>query len=129
MLLVLIFLSISIILTAGFLNALENRTLDGNVYTTILNGENDILTFRNGSFQSNLSAGQGYDKGKYTTVTKGSSIWFKAKTVSLHEGELLWTGVVDGNAINGNYLHTKKGWFLFGDTTKQKNFKGSLKAE
>ena len=128
-LLVLIILSISIISTAGPLIALENRSLDGNVYDAILNGESDILTFRDGSFQSSLYAGRGYDKGEYSTVTKGNSIWFEAKTVSLHEGELSWTGVIEGSAINGSYLNTKKGWFLFGDTTIQKYFKGSLKAK
>lgn len=129
MLLVLIALSIFIISTAGPLIALENRTLEGNVYDAILNGENDILTFRDGSFQSNLYAGRGYEKGDYTTVTRGSSISFEARTISPQDGELLWTGVIEGNAINGSYLSTKKGWFLFGDTTKQKNFKGSLQAK
>jgi len=128
-LLVLILLSTSINSTAGPLIALENRTLEGNVYATILNGENDILTFRDGLFQSSLGAGRGYDKGEYTTVTKGKSIWFEAKTVGPHEGELFWKGVIEGDAINGSYLYTKKGWFLFGDTTKKKNFKGSLKAK
>ena len=117
----------SIISTAAPLCALENGTLDGNVYDAILNDQDDILSFLDGSFQSDLYAGQGYEKGKYTTVTKGNSIWFEAKTVSPHEGELFWTGVIEGNAINGSYLNTKKGWFLFGDTTTQKNFKGSLK--
>ena len=129
MLLVLIVLSISIISTAGPLIALENRTLEGNVYDATLNGEIDILTFRDGSFQSNLYAGRGFEKGDYTTVTRGSSISFEARTISPHDGELLWTGVIEGNAINGSYLSTKKGWFLFGDTTKQKNFKGSLQAK
>ena len=128
-LLVFVLLSISVISTARPLIALENWTLDGNVYATILNGEDDILTFRDGSFQSDLQAGRGYDKGEYTAVTKDSNIWFEAKTVSPHEGELLWTGVIEGNAINGSYLYTKKGWFLFGDTTKKKNFKGSLKVK
>lgn len=128
-LLVLVLLSISIVSAAGPLIAMENRTLDGNVYDTILNNEDDILTFQDGLFQSNLSAELGYDKGEYTTVTKGNSIRFKAKTVSPHEGELFWTGVIEGNTINGSYLNTKKGWFLFGDTTIQKNFKGSLKTK
>lgn len=128
-LLVLILLSISIISMAGPLIAMENPTLDGNVYDAILNDEDDILTFRDGSFQSSLYAGRGYDKGEYTTVIKGDSIWFEAKTVSPHEGELLWTGVIEGSAINGSYLYTKKGWFLFGDTTKRKDFKGSLKTK
>jgi hypothetical protein len=128
-LLVLILVSISINLTAGPLITSENRTLDGNVYATILNGKNDLLTFRNGSFQSNFYAERGYDKGEYATVTKANSIWFEAKTANPLEGEIFWKGVIEGNAINGSYLYTTKGWFIFGDTTKKKNFKGSLKAK
>src|SRR5210317_501770 len=95
-LLVLILLSISIISTAGSLIAMENRTLDGNIYDAILNDEDDILTFRDGSFQSSLYAGRGYAKGEYTTVIKGDSIWFEATTISPQKGELLWTGVIEG---------------------------------
>lgn len=125
-----------VILGSIFLNspsrpliASENQTLDGNAYAIILNSENDILTFRDGSFQSNLHAERGYDEGEYTTVTKGNSIWFEAKTVSPDLGELFWTGIINGNAIKGSYLHTKTGWFLFGDTTKTMNFKGNLKGK
>ena len=128
-LLVLIFLSISINLIAGPLRTSENRTLDGNVYDTILDGENDILTFRDGSFQSSYYAERGYDKGEYATVTRVNSISFEAKTVNPLEGGIFWKGVVKGNVINGSYIYTKKGWFIFGDTTKEKNFKGSLKAK
>jgi hypothetical protein len=128
-LLVFMLMPIFINSTSGPLLASENLTLDGNDYIIILNSENDILTFRDGSFQSNLYAERGYDKGEYTTLTKGNSTWFEAKTVSPDLGELFWTGIIKGNAIKGSYLHTKKGWFLFGDTTKRKNFEGSLKAK
>ncbi len=128
-LLALIVLSISITSLAGPLIAIEHRTLDGNVYATLLNGENDTLTFRDGLSHSELSAERGHDGGKYTTVTQGNKIWFEATTISPDHGELNWTGVVEGNGINGSYLYTPKGWFLFGDTTKKKYFEGILKAE
>ncbi len=124
---ILILLSISIFLKVKPLIALETLTLNGNVYSTILNGKNDTLTFRDGLFHSNLFTERGFDKGEYTTVTKDNEIWFEAKLVNPHEGEILWTGVIAGNAISGSYLYTKKGWFLFGDTTKRKHFKGNLK--
>ena len=54
-LLALIVLSISITSLAGPLIAIEHRTLDGNVYARLLNDENDTLTFRDGSFHSELS--------------------------------------------------------------------------
>jgi hypothetical protein len=126
-LLVLILLLIALISKVEPLIAMENLTLEGNVYSTKLNGENNILTFRAGSFQSSLYAERGYDKGKYTTVIKGDSILFEARTLSPHDGEILWSGVVEGNSIKGSYLYTKKGWFLFGDITRKKNFNGSLR--
>ena len=61
-------------------------------------------------------------------VTMVNSIWFEAKTVNPLEGEIFWKGVVKGNVINRSYIYKKK-WFIFGDTTKEKNFKGSLKAK
>ena len=125
---VLILLSMSIVSTE-LLIALEKQALDGNVYTAVLDGEDDTLTFRDGSFQSSLYAGRGYDKGEYTTVRKGDSIWFEARSVSLDEGQLHWKGIIEGNVINGSYLDTQKGWFIFGDTTKKRNFTGNLKID
>jgi hypothetical protein len=120
---------LSIISVAGPLIAKEQWALDGNVYATFLDGKNDTLTFRDGLFHSKLYASRGHDKGEYSTVAQGNKIWFEATTVGPHEGELIWTGIIEGNAINGSYLYTQKGWFLFGDTTKKKHFEGSLKAE
>ena len=128
-LLVLIVLSISITSLAEPVIAIEHLSLEGNVYATLLNGENDTLTFKDGLFHSELSAERGHDGGKYTTVTQGDKTWFEATTISPDDGELNWIGVVEGNAINGSYLYTQKGWFLFGDTTKKKYFEGILKAE
>lgn len=125
----LIILSISIISMAGPSIAIEHQTLNGKVYATILNGEKDTLTFRDGLFHSELSSRRGHDKGGYTTAAHGNTIWFEATTVSPDEGEFMWRGVIEGNAINGSYLYTQKGWFLFGDTTKKRHFEGSLKAE
>ena len=128
-LVVLCLLSISIVSMAGPLTVKEHRALDGNVYATLLDGKSDTITFRDGLFHSKLYASRGHDKGEYTTVAQGDKIWFEATTVSPHEGELIWTGIIEGNAINGSYLYTQKGWFLFGDTSKKRHFKGSLKAE
>jgi hypothetical protein len=119
-------MSITTIPMAASSSAVEPRALDGNVYATILNGENDRLTFRDGLFHSNLSADRGHEKGEYTTVAEGNKIWFEARTVSPREGELIWSGVIEGNAINGSYLYTEKGWFIFGDTTRKRKFQGRL---
>lgn len=128
-LVVLCVLSISIVSMTGPLIAKEHRALDGNVYATLLDGKNDSITFRDGLFHSKLYASRGHDKGEYTTTAQGTNIRFEATTVGPHEGEFIWTGIIEGNSINGSYVFTKKGWFLFGDTTQKKHFQGSLKAE
>lgn len=125
----LILLFTAIFAVTGPLVATEPGSLDGNVYATVLNGENDTLTFSDGLFHSELSAGSGHEKGEYTTVAEGDKILFEATTNSSDEGEYSWTGVIEGKAINGSYLYTQKGWFLFGDTSKKRHFKGSLKSE
>jgi len=53
----------AIIIAASPLIALDNPALDGNAYETVLDGEHDILTFRNGSFESSLFAERGHKKG------------------------------------------------------------------
>ncbi len=128
-------LSFFVLLMIVILSAAEppitfgNGTLDGKTYATVLDGEDDELTFRDGSFQSSLGAGWGYVEGEYTTVAENNTIVFKANTVSSKKEKLFWTGVINGTAIQGSYLSTKKGWFLFGDTTKKKNFTGNLKTD
>jgi hypothetical protein len=114
---------------AGPLAAKEHQALDGNVYATLLDGRNDTITFRDGLLHSELYAGRGHEKSEYTTVAKDNKIWFEATTVGPQEGQFFWTGIIEGNAINGSYLYTRKGWFIFGDTTKKKHFKGSLKVD
>ncbi len=98
--------------------------LDGKVFVTFLDGEDDVLTFEDGTFHSSSCDEWGFGKGRYTTAAEGESITFKAETTSAKEGSLVWTGSVLGDTIEGSYLWTKKGWFR--TKTKTKNFTGTL---
>jgi len=99
--------------------------LDGKVFTVILDGENDIITFQDGMFHSSSCDQYGFNKGEYMTSGDGDNISFKATTMSKKHGTLVWTGDIHGDNIKGSQLWTKKG--LFGTTQKTKSFEGSLK--
>jgi len=104
---------------------LATDVLEGKTYVTLLDGENDVLTFKDGMFHSSSCDEWGYGPGKYTITKSGESISFEATTTSEKHGSMVWTGIVEGEKITGNYLWTKKG--LFGTKTKTKNFYGTLK--
>lgn len=121
LLLILVFL-ISYLLPMA---VIAGGSLDGKVFTTLLDGENDVLTFENGTFHSSSCDEWGFNKGEYTVEEKGNSISFQATTTSENDGTLVWTGTIQGDTINGSYNWSKKGWF--GTKTKTKTFEGSIK--
>ena len=99
--------------------------LDGKTFVTMLDGENDVLTFQDGMFNSSSCEEWGYSPGKYTTTMSGDNLSFEAITTSEKHGGMVWTGTVKGDTIKGSYLWTKEGWF--GTKTKTKSFEGTLK--
>ena len=99
--------------------------LEGKTFATLLDGEDDVLTFQDGMFNSSSCEEWGYGPGKYTTTGSGDSLSFEATTTSEKHGGMVWTGTIQGDKIKGSYLWTKEGWF--GTKTKTKNFEGTLK--
>ena len=99
--------------------------LDDKAFTTLLDGDNDVLTFQDGMFHSSSCDDWGFGQGQYTTQQTDNGIAFQAKTNSEKHGTMVWTGTVQGDSIKGSYLWTKEGWF--GTKSKTKNFAGSLK--
>ena len=107
------------------LTLFAGESLEGKTFVTLLDGENDILTFQDGMFNSSSCEEWGYRAGKYTTTGSGDSLSFEATTTSEKHGGMVWTGTVQGDTIKGSYLWTKEGWF--GTKTKTKSFEGTLK--
>ena len=115
----------SMFLVAAPVVALAGGALDGKVFVTMLDGDNDVLTFQEGTFHSSSCDEWGFGKGEYTTQDTGDSISFEAMTTSEKNGNMVWTGTVQGDTIKGKYVWSKEG--LFGTKTKTKNFEGTLK--
>jgi hypothetical protein len=118
-------LLIALLLIAIPLTLLAADPLEGKIFVTLLDGDNDLLSFQNGMFHSSSCDEWGFGKGAYTTEETGDAISFRATTTSAKDGSMVWTGTVQGRSIKGSYLWTKEGWF--GTKSKTKNFAGSLK--
>jgi len=99
--------------------------LDGKVFEVVLDGEQDTLTFQDGTFHSSSCDQYGFSKGAYMTSGEGGNISFEATTTSEKNGTLVWTGDVREGSIRGSQLWTKEGYFGTTKTTKQ--FEGSMR--
>jgi len=99
--------------------------LDGKAFVMPEEGKKDVLTFDNGKFHSALCDKYGFGKGDYTTARTTDGTSFKAETASAREGNMVWSGVVKGDSLEGSYTWTKKGWFR--TKTRTKNFTAVLK--
>ena len=98
--------------------------LDGKVFTAVIDGENDLLTFDNGTFNSSACDAWGFGTGAYTTTAEMDGTMFEATVFSDKNGKMVWTGIVKGDEITGSYVWTKEGWFS--TKTKTEKFSGSL---
>jgi hypothetical protein len=72
----------------------------------------DVITFQAGKFHSSACDQWGFGKGAYRTSVSGDAIAFETETTSEKDGRLVWKGTVRGDAIEGTFVHYRKGWFL-----------------
>ena len=105
---------------------LAEGDLDGRKFETVFDGKRDVLTFQDGTFQSSFWTQSGFGEGEYTTETSKDVISFRATTINQENKDIEWKGVIDGDSIIGSYLWTRKGWFLFGDSSKKIYFRGTM---
>ncbi len=98
--------------------------LDGKAF--LIKGEKgEVLSFEDGKFHSSECEKWGFGKGDYTTTSTGDATMFSAKTSSAKHGNMVWTGTVTADRLEGSYTWTKKAWFR--TKTKTKDFTGMLK--
>ena len=98
-------------------NAEKGRRLDPN--------EDEEIVFQNGLFRSVSCDPYDFESSDYSTTVVGNTIHFKAITHSPTHGDIVWKGVVDGNAAKVTFVWTKQRWYW--DTQKEYWFKGVLK--
>jgi hypothetical protein len=106
-------------------SAYAGGELDGKAFLISKGEKGDVLTFEDGKFHSPLCDKWGFGKGDYTTTVAGDAKTFTAKTSSAKHGNIVWSGTVTGDSLEGSRTWTKKGWFR--TKTKTKQFTGALK--
>jgi hypothetical protein len=86
---------------------------------------NDVLTFASGTFHSSSCDKYGFRKGNYRSDGQA----FDAETTSDKEGRMVWKGSVQGDTIEGTFVHYPKGWLLNPNPTPVEYwFKGKAKS-
>lgn len=115
----------------------QNAVLDGKIFIADAGEKGkpadekaDVITFKDGKFHSSQCDQYGYGKSDYKTSTQGEVITFEAETNSDKDGRLVWRGNVRGNAIEGTFIHHRKGSFFNANPTPIEHwFKGKIKAD
>lgn len=88
----------------------------------------DVLSFRDGRFHSSICDKYGFGTGAYQATSEGGTIRFATETLSDKDGRLAWQGTVQGDAIEGSYVHYRKPGFLNRNPEPREYwFKGKLK--
>jgi hypothetical protein len=88
----------------------------------------DVITFKDGKFHSSACDQWGYGKGAYRASAAGEAVSFEAETASEKDGRIVWKGTVRGDAIEGTFVHYRKGWLLNPNPEPQEHwFKGKAK--
>ena len=97
----------------------QSATLDGRAFVAEAgekgkeaDEKGDVITFQGGRFHSSACDQFGYGKGAYRAVAAGDAITFETETASEKDGRLVWKGTVRGDAIEGTFVHYRKGWLL-----------------
>ena len=85
----------------------------------------DVITFADGKLHSSACDKYGFGKGDYASPDGKS---FEAETLSEKDGRIVWKGSVQGDAIEGTFVHYPKGWLLNPNPNPVEHwFKGKLK--
>ncbi|MBW2503971.1 MAG: hypothetical protein JRE16_05310 [Deltaproteobacteria bacterium] len=121
-----VFVALLVIMFSIFspITSISSDVLDGKQFVAKVDGDQDILTFKNGTFHSSSCDEYGFGPGEYSTQNTERGIAFEATTSSENHGQMVWTGTVEGDSIEGSYHWAKKGWL--GTKEKTKAFTGTM---
>jgi hypothetical protein len=73
---------------------------------------NDVLSFAGGQFHSTACDKWNFSKAGYKATKVGDAIAFEAETVSETDGRMVWRGTVQGDVLEGTFVHYRKpAWY------------------
>jgi hypothetical protein len=124
-----------LLLAAQPLAFAQTGALDGKTFVAELGEKGkpahekaDVISFKDGKFHSSSCDKYGYNLGAYTVAVSGDATTFDVETVSEADGKLKWQGVVNGDTVEGSYIHyPKPGFFRRNPAPVENWFKGKLK--
>jgi hypothetical protein len=91
--------------------------LDGRSFRVRIVGDSedrtaaDRLTFESGRFSSELCRKYNFADAPYWIRREGDKILFTAETISPTDGQMVWTGTIDGEEFQGEMAWTKTRWY------------------
>ncbi|MFN0152552.1 MAG: hypothetical protein ACKVU1_17760 [bacterium] len=103
-----------------------SATLDGEIYEVRISepGKDPIvdrLSFLNAMFVSSECIQYGFTASGYAAAVMGDAVTFEVLATSAGEGTISWTGVIEGDAIEGRMV-----WELEGKGAATYTFTGAL---
>ena len=108
--------------------ALAKSSLDGQTFVGEMGkqgqvkGDKDTFVFKEGTFRSTACDPYGFKETSYQTASVGDVTMFNATAVSPKEGQMMWTGSVKGDQVEGTAT-----WVKPGQPIVEHWFKGKLK--
>jgi len=86
----------------------------------------DELIFAKGQLRSTDCDQYGFGAAPYTVVTEGKRTLFRATTVSPDNGQIAWSGSIEGDMLEATFTWTNERRFWF-DAEEKYWFKAKLK--
>ena len=111
----------------------SNNILDGMVFVgkngeigkELAEYEDEEIVFENGMFTSVSCEPYNFGSSPYKAKAIGDKIHFDAVTESPTHGKISWTGIIDGDEAEVQFVWTKERWYW--DIRREYWFKGKLK--
>jgi len=98
---------------------------NGEVGKELADYEDEEIIFENGMFTSVSCEPYNFGSSPYKAKANGDKIQFDAVTESPTHGKISWTGVIDGEEAEVQFVWTKERWYW--DIRREYWFKGKLK--
>ncbi len=111
--------------TKNILDGMSFVGENGEVGKRLAEYEDEEIVFEKGLFTSVSCEPYNFSSSPYNAEEVDGKIHFKAVTESPTHGKITWTGVIDGDEAEVNFVWTKERWYW--DIRREYWFKGKLK--